>query len=66
MAAMRHVAFIVNPIAGLGGRVGLKGTDGVADRALAAGARPVAAARARICTEAFLRLSKDDPRLQVT
>jgi len=36
----------VNPIAGMGGRVGLKGTDGVADEARARGAEPVSPRRA--------------------
>jgi len=40
------VGFIVNPIAGMGGRVGLKGTNGVSKEAIAMGAEPVAPARA--------------------
>lgn len=44
----RRLGLIVNPVAGLGGRVGLKGTDGaeVARLALELGAEPVAPARA--------------------
>ncbi len=43
---MKRIGFLVNPIAGMGGRVGLKGTDGVVDAAIARGAEPSAPAKA--------------------
>ncbi|MGI0148339.1 MAG: ATP-NAD kinase family protein [Thermoplasmata archaeon] len=43
---MRLVAFLVNPIAGMGGRVGLKGTDGAVEEARSRGATPIAPAKA--------------------
>jgi predicted polyphosphate/ATP-dependent NAD kinase len=41
------MGFIVNPIAGMGGRVGLKGTNGMLKEALARGAKPIASAKAK-------------------
>ncbi|MEN6517456.1 MAG: ATP-NAD kinase family protein [Methanospirillum sp.] len=46
MPAFRTIGLVVNPLAGMGGRVGLKGTDDLADRARALGAEPLAPARA--------------------
>jgi len=43
---MRTIGFVVNPIAGMGGRVGLKGTDGKVDEARKRGAEPRAPVRA--------------------
>ncbi|MEE8357869.1 MAG: ATP-NAD kinase family protein [Candidatus Hydrothermarchaeales archaeon] len=56
---MKRIGFLVNPIAGMGGRVGLKGTDGeeVLEEALRRGALPVSKLRA---LEAFEDLSRVD------
>ena len=50
-AGKGRIGFLVNPIAGMGGPVGLKGTDGLAEEAIAMGARPRAMERARACLD---------------
>jgi len=55
------IGFLVNPIAGMGGRVGLKGTDGVADEAIKLGAEPVSPKKAVETIKEFLsKYSQDD------
>ncbi|MFB6079426.1 MAG: ATP-NAD kinase family protein [Haloferacaceae archaeon] len=48
-----RIGFVVNPIAGMGGRVGLKGTDGKVAEARARGAEPRAPDRARRALDAI-------------
>ena len=63
---MSRIGFLVNPIAGMGGRVGLKGTDHVVEQARAAGAEPVSPARAAAFLTAFRKMQAKDPDLDVT
>jgi predicted polyphosphate/ATP-dependent NAD kinase len=52
---MERIGVVVNPIAGMGGRVGLKGTDGKVAEARERGAEPRAPERARTALEALYR-----------
>jgi len=54
----KRIALVVNPIAGMGGRVGLKGTDGVIDEAIERGAIPVAQSRAALTLGTFQNIVK--------
>ena len=56
---MRRIGFVVNPIAGMGGRVGLKGTDGKVEEAIERGASPRAPDRAHQALDAFRDAGED-------
>jgi predicted polyphosphate/ATP-dependent NAD kinase len=59
---MNTIGFLINPVAGMGGAVGLKGTDGRVAEAIRRGAQPMAASRARETMD----LLKDAPFRYIT
>ena len=56
---MRTIGFVVNPIAGMGGRVGLKGTDGQVEEARERGAEQRAPERGQAVLEAITDAEAD-------
>ena len=60
MTDRKRLGLVVNPIAGMGGRVGLKGTDGpeILERAVARGAVPLSGARTAAALRGLADLSE--------
>ena len=57
-AATMRIAVVVNPDAGLGGKLGFKGSDGRAAEARAAGAEDRAGPRMKLCLEHLVKISQ--------
>jgi predicted polyphosphate/ATP-dependent NAD kinase len=62
---MRTIGFVVNPIAGMGGRVGLKGTDGKVEEARERGAEPRAPDRAVAALRALAERARDPEEIEL-
>ena len=58
------IGFIVNPISGMGGRVGLKGTDGVFEKSLELGAKKVSPKKAKLMLDYFISKYNETDRIK--
>jgi predicted polyphosphate/ATP-dependent NAD kinase len=58
LKSMHLLGFVINPIAGMGGRVGLKGTDDVVEEAIKRGAEPISGQRALEMLKSLRRAQK--------
>lgn len=61
---MKFLGFIINPIAGMGGKVGLKGTNGVYEEAVRRGAKPITPIRAKEMLQYFLKILENYKNLK--
>ena len=61
---MTRIGLLVNPDAGLGGKLGLKGSDGQAEYARSQGAEDRAGPRVKDALAHFARIRKDTSSLQ--
>ena len=52
----KKLGLIINPVAGLGGSVGLKGSDGMVEEALARGAVPQSERRAQVALQELVSM----------
>lgn len=58
------IGFVVNPIAGMGGKVGLKGTDGVLKEAKKLGAKPTAPEKAVKTLKKFVSINSNNDKIK--